>query len=263
MSSPATAANLGYKELLKMKFEQEQGRIKGLLVETITMLCKSGLTYRQDLKVQGLLGITVDDEHVFVVHIDEKYDPGFQKDLPLALMHNMPSTVEEEASALRNTTVSNMPESRNALEVMNAGSRAIHTGIPQQVMRDRPRNKLSRPSPYQHPKLDLLSASHRHSDSESPDIEVVSVTSEPVHNPTPPIQASAFQKSINYTIGGPDALLRPSLSGHTLSLPVNSTGAPTTSHHLAIPRRSLIALRGQGPGTPSVASSGSPPITHL
>jgi len=50
----------------------EQERVKNLLLDTVTLLCRNGLTYRCELKIQGLLGITLDDEEVFVVHINEK-----------------------------------------------------------------------------------------------------------------------------------------------------------------------------------------------
>jgi len=50
----------------------DQDRLKVLLIDTIALLCKSGLTFKRELRVQGLLGITVDDEDVFIVQLDEK-----------------------------------------------------------------------------------------------------------------------------------------------------------------------------------------------
>lgn len=54
-----------------MKADQE--RVKTLLADTVTLLCKNGLFFSKQLKVQGLLGITVDDDEVFIVHIDELF----------------------------------------------------------------------------------------------------------------------------------------------------------------------------------------------
>ncbi len=54
-----------------MKADQQQ--VQALLTDTVTLLCKNGLHYRRELKVQGLLGITVDDNEVFVVHINKLY----------------------------------------------------------------------------------------------------------------------------------------------------------------------------------------------
>ena len=53
-----------------MKPEQE--RVKNLLTDTVTLLCKNGLQFHKELKVQGLLGITLDENEVFLIQIDEK-----------------------------------------------------------------------------------------------------------------------------------------------------------------------------------------------
>lgn len=54
-----------------MKPEQE--RLRALLVDTIALLCKSGLGFKNELKIQGLLGMTIDGDEVFIVHIDETF----------------------------------------------------------------------------------------------------------------------------------------------------------------------------------------------
>ena len=53
----------------KMKADQE--RVTKLLNDTVTLLCKNGLIYQNEIKVQGLLGITLDKNEVFIVHINE------------------------------------------------------------------------------------------------------------------------------------------------------------------------------------------------
>ena len=55
-----------------MKADQE--RVRNLLTDTVTLLCKNGLQYQTELRVQGVLGITLDNNDVFVVHINEKFD---------------------------------------------------------------------------------------------------------------------------------------------------------------------------------------------
>lgn len=52
-----------------MKPDQE--RVKTLLSQTVTLLCKNGLHYEKELRIQGLLGITIDSESVFIVHFNE------------------------------------------------------------------------------------------------------------------------------------------------------------------------------------------------
>ena len=54
-----------------MKPDQE--RVRNLLTDTVTLLCKNGLQYHTELRVQGVLGITLDDSDVFIVHINEKF----------------------------------------------------------------------------------------------------------------------------------------------------------------------------------------------
>ena len=49
----------------------DKDRLKLLLTETITLLCQRGLTFRRELHVQGLLGITVDDD-VFLVPVNDR-----------------------------------------------------------------------------------------------------------------------------------------------------------------------------------------------
>ena len=54
-----------------MKADQE--RVCNLLTDTVTLLCKNGLQYQTELRVQGVLGITLDNNDVFIVHINEKF----------------------------------------------------------------------------------------------------------------------------------------------------------------------------------------------
>src|SRR6218665_1267948 len=55
-----------------MKPDQE--RMHTVLTDTISLLCRNGLNYEKELKVQGVIGVTVDDKEVFIVHINETFD---------------------------------------------------------------------------------------------------------------------------------------------------------------------------------------------
>ena len=55
------------------RMRPDQERVRSLLTDTVTLLCKNGLQFTKELKVQGLLGITTDDNDVFVVHINETF----------------------------------------------------------------------------------------------------------------------------------------------------------------------------------------------
>jgi hypothetical protein len=49
----------------------DQERVRLLLHDTISLLCKNGLSYGTELKIEGLLGITIDKREVFIVHLNE------------------------------------------------------------------------------------------------------------------------------------------------------------------------------------------------
>jgi len=51
--------------------EQSYGRIIKLIRETVIMLCKNGVHFDHYLKVQGLIGVTVDDGNVFLIHMND------------------------------------------------------------------------------------------------------------------------------------------------------------------------------------------------
>ena len=46
-------------------------RVKTLLAETIVLLCKSGLQFKSEFTVEGLLGITIDKSDIFLINLKE------------------------------------------------------------------------------------------------------------------------------------------------------------------------------------------------
>ena len=54
----------------------EQERVRQLLTEAITVLCKNGLKYSSKFCVEGLLGITLDDNDILLVNIKETIASG-------------------------------------------------------------------------------------------------------------------------------------------------------------------------------------------
>lgn len=60
--------------------KEEQSRVRSLLLDTVSLLCKNGLSFKKQMKIQGLLGITLDEDDVFIVHINDAVggapDPG-------------------------------------------------------------------------------------------------------------------------------------------------------------------------------------------
>lgn len=57
--------------ILSMVLKPDQQRIKDLLSETITLLCRSGLHFKSEFSIEALIGITLDQEDVFLVSIKE------------------------------------------------------------------------------------------------------------------------------------------------------------------------------------------------
>ena len=54
-----------------MKRKNEQTVMKSLLTEAITVLCRASLEYRQKFHIEGLIGITLDNEEIFLVNLNE------------------------------------------------------------------------------------------------------------------------------------------------------------------------------------------------
>lgn len=52
-----------------MKPDQE--RVKHLISDTVALLCKNGLQFNKGVRIQGLLGVTVDENEVFLIPVNE------------------------------------------------------------------------------------------------------------------------------------------------------------------------------------------------
>ena len=49
----------------------DQNTVTSLLRDTVLLFCKNGFNYKNHVKVQGLLGITLDNDEVVLVHVNE------------------------------------------------------------------------------------------------------------------------------------------------------------------------------------------------
>lgn len=50
---------------------EDQLKVKALLAETVTLLCKNGLKFSSELRIEGLIGVTVDNNKILLVNINE------------------------------------------------------------------------------------------------------------------------------------------------------------------------------------------------
>jgi len=51
--------------------KEELLSVRNIIHDTVVLLCRNGVTYRGQLKLQGLLGVTLDDEEIFLVPFNE------------------------------------------------------------------------------------------------------------------------------------------------------------------------------------------------
>lgn len=57
-----------------MTMKPDQERIHSLLVDTISLLCRNGLNFKNEVRVQAVIGIKVDKDECFVVHINKCFE---------------------------------------------------------------------------------------------------------------------------------------------------------------------------------------------
>jgi len=55
-----------------MKPDQE--RVHCLLVDTISLLCRNGLNFENEVRVQAVIGVTIDKQECFIVHINKCFE---------------------------------------------------------------------------------------------------------------------------------------------------------------------------------------------
>lgn len=63
-----------------MVLNTDRERLKTLLIETITLLCKNGLDFQNEFSVDALIGITLDQSDVFLVTIKETVKCSYDND---------------------------------------------------------------------------------------------------------------------------------------------------------------------------------------
>lgn len=54
-----------------MVIKADQARVRDLVAETVTLLCKNGLDFQSEFSIQALIGITLDKSDVFLVSFNE------------------------------------------------------------------------------------------------------------------------------------------------------------------------------------------------
>ena len=62
-----------------MKMTSDHERVVVMLKESISLLCRTALSYNVELTVEGLIGITLDREDVLLVNIKDSFMPDGEK----------------------------------------------------------------------------------------------------------------------------------------------------------------------------------------
>ena len=57
-----------------MAMAEDVERIRMLLANTVGVLCRNSVNYNRELKIQGLIGVTLDSDQVFLVSINEMFN---------------------------------------------------------------------------------------------------------------------------------------------------------------------------------------------
>ena len=54
--------------------KQQHECVRRLVIDSVVQLCKNGLHYNQEIKIEGVIAITVDTDLALAIHINEFYD---------------------------------------------------------------------------------------------------------------------------------------------------------------------------------------------
>ena len=54
-----------------MALDDVKAKLTNYLTEAVVEICKSGLSYRTQFSVEGLLGVTLDEDKVILININE------------------------------------------------------------------------------------------------------------------------------------------------------------------------------------------------
>lgn len=109
-----------------MVLKADQERVRTLLTETITLLCKNGLHYQSEFSIEGLIAITVDNHEIFLVSLKETFHvpSNCESDLkikqpdasPQVFHSNAPAKVQDEGKS------SDSMEYSEILQAQSSGS---------------------------------------------------------------------------------------------------------------------------------------------
>ena len=131
-----------------MVIKADQERVKSLLKDTITLLCKNGLHYKSEFAIEALIGITLDKNEVFLVNINETiYDDimiqksNTESAKEQSVSHNKCGGNVNSSSA--HSTSSYSPQRSREIRSIPHEKDIFRSGQENHVMREKSTNSLS------------------------------------------------------------------------------------------------------------------------
>lgn len=111
---------------------EEQNKVKLLLTEAITSLCKTGLKYETEFCVEGLLGITLDNKDILLINIKEVVRPAdvsiSQNESP-QILDNVNMNQISDCQNKRRMIPDIMPKRRKKRKSSNVSKRIIESPL--------------------------------------------------------------------------------------------------------------------------------------
>lgn len=107
----------------------DQQRVRALLTETVALLCRNGLNFKSELCIEGLIGVTLDREEIFLVNIKE------------TVKVNSPASSNESIHA--RSTVEPTPSSKTARKQAKCAEINLQTSTDYTPLSTKPKQPLA------------------------------------------------------------------------------------------------------------------------
>ena len=95
-------------------------RVQKLIKEAVTLLCKNSILYNSELTIEGLLGITIDANDVFLVNINESVAIKSGHNASLDVLNTSCDSIsiadDDDSCEVIDGTIDSVPEKKQALE---------------------------------------------------------------------------------------------------------------------------------------------------
>lgn len=118
-----------------MGLKKAESQVKIMLADTILALCRNTLSFQADICVEGIIGVTIDQEEIFLVNINQSYkNPDIpqqcesakrhKRSLSPERSHGSESSSEETAESSDSDSGCSKPRKRKSRKKKNKGLKA-------------------------------------------------------------------------------------------------------------------------------------------